>query len=210
MPSPLTSTRRVSKKFAAVLRTVRLATALRRVGRGISRVPLEPLITVVEASDNIASSVPFVQGITSTVATLMKRAEDVKQNRKECKELAQSAERVISLVVAATSGISEDEMDDKMKLNLAELEWQVRMERIVGTMTKLGTQSAVRRFWRKDKHAAALAEHQRALNDALNEFQVKESIAGRLAQRRVMSALSWQLEQKLHREPHSDCGSEPS
>lgn len=48
----------------------------------------------------------------------------VGRNRKECKELARLAESVTSAVVDAASDVQE-ELDEKLLLNLAELEWCV-------------------------------------------------------------------------------------
>ena len=49
--------------------------------------------------------------------------QNVKRNRRECKELAELAETITTALITATSGIKDEDMDDDMKLNLAEYEW---------------------------------------------------------------------------------------
>ncbi|EIW55021.1 uncharacterized protein TRAVEDRAFT_51150 [Trametes versicolor FP-101664 SS1] len=170
MPRRLAQLRQVSKTLPAKLRPVWLGRGIRYLGRGISRIPIAPVITVVETAGNVGSSFPLVQGISSVTITLLQRAQVVGRNRKECKELACLAESVTSAVVEATNDVQEEELDEKFLLHLAELEW--RMEQIVNTMTRLERKPTWRRFWRKDKHDDALIEHKKSLEHALRIFQV--------------------------------------
>ncbi|KAL1949000.1 hypothetical protein VTO73DRAFT_10806 [Trametes versicolor] len=181
MPRRLPQLRQVSKTLAAKLRPVWLGRGIHSLGRGISRIPIAPVIAVVETAGNVGSSFSIVQGISSVTVTLLQRAQAVGRNRKECKELALLAESVTSAVVDATSDVQE-ELDEKMLLHLAELEW--RMAQIADTMTRLERKPTWRRFWRKDKHEDALIEHKKSLEHALRIFQMKEIVSGRCAQRR--------------------------
>ncbi|KAL1950838.1 hypothetical protein VTO73DRAFT_5962 [Trametes versicolor] len=171
MPLRLVPSRQFSKTLATKLRPVWLGRGIRSLGRGISRIPIGPVIVAVETAGNVGSSVPVVQGISSAVVTLLQRAQGVGRNREECKALATLAESVASAVVDATGDVRElEELDEKTLLSLAELEW--RMEQIVKTMTRLERKPVWRRFWHKDKHDAALIEHKESLKHALRIFQV--------------------------------------
>ncbi|KAH9852261.1 hypothetical protein C2E23DRAFT_826565 [Lenzites betulinus] len=186
MPRGLLSLRPLPKgfKWATKLKPggTKFAAGVRCLGRKITKIPLEPAIAVVKAG---GSSVPFMQGISSVVVLVLKRAQSVKQNKKECKELARLSESVLTAVLDATNGVPEEELDDKMRLHLAELEWCVCVTayECLNIMGRLDGKPFLRRFWRKDKHTDALVEHKGALEHALNIFQTKWPIAAYHAQR---------------------------
>lgn len=117
----------------------------------------------------------------------------MKQNRKECKELASLAMSVGSAVRGIIEDVPEDELDEKMKKLIAELEkctlftaslftalitvhivaFCKDMNEIVKIMTRLKDKPVWRRFLRKDKHSDALAEHKQRLKHGLNMFLVR-------------------------------------
>ncbi|EIW51552.1 uncharacterized protein TRAVEDRAFT_54488 [Trametes versicolor FP-101664 SS1] len=162
--------RQFSKTLTTKLRLAGLGRGLRSLGKGISRIPIDPVIVAVETAGNMGSSVPVVQGISSAAVSLLQRAQGVGRNREKCKALAALAESVASAVVDATGDIRNvGDLDEKTLLNLAELEW--RMEQIAKTMTRLERKPVWRRFWHKDKHDEALTEHKESLKHALRIFQ---------------------------------------
>ncbi|KAL1942385.1 hypothetical protein VTO73DRAFT_5987 [Trametes versicolor] len=168
MPLRLAPIRQASKKLATKLKPIWLGKGMRSIGRGVSRIPLKPVAAAVQATGDVGSAVPFLQGISSVVATILQRAETVKQNRKECKELANLAMSVESAVRGVIEDVPEDELDEKMKKHIAELEKD--MNGIVETMTRLKSKPVWRRFLRKDKHSDALVEHRQRLKHGLNMF----------------------------------------
>lgn len=117
----------------------------------------------------------------------------MKRNREECKELARLAEKVVSTVVEVTRDMPRDELDEKMKGHIAELErcfliihctaftvliivYVVAIHRdmneIVETMTHLKDKPVWRRFLRQAKHSDALAKHKQRLEHAPIMFLV--------------------------------------
>lgn len=72
MPLHFATVRQASKKLVTKLK---FGTAMRSTGRAFSRIPLSPFIAVVQATGNVGSSVPFLQGISSVAATILQRAE---------------------------------------------------------------------------------------------------------------------------------------
>lgn len=46
----------------------------------------------------------------------------MKRNREECKELAQLAQNVVAIVANVTKDVPQDELDERMKEHIAELE----------------------------------------------------------------------------------------
>ncbi|KAL1942397.1 hypothetical protein VTO73DRAFT_5999 [Trametes versicolor] len=121
MPLHLAIVRQASKKLVTRLKS---GTTMRSIGRSFSRIPLSPFITVVQATGNVGSSVPFLHGISSVVATILQRAEAVKRNYEECEEIADLAKGVELAVKAAIGDAPEDELDEKTKEHIAELEEQ--------------------------------------------------------------------------------------
>lgn len=143
MPRRLASFRQLSKILTSKLHLAWLGRGIRYLGRGMSRIPIGPVIVAVEAAGHVGSHLPIVQGISSTTVTLLQRAQvsvaspglicpsaqgvlqRVGRNRTECKELAALAGSVASAVVEATGDVREDELDETTRPRLAELEWFV-------------------------------------------------------------------------------------
>lgn len=75
MPLRLTLIRQASKKLVAKLKPKWLGKGMRSISRGISRIPLNPVVAAVQAIGNVGSSVPFLQGVSSIVATILQRTE---------------------------------------------------------------------------------------------------------------------------------------
>ncbi|EIW62900.1 uncharacterized protein TRAVEDRAFT_69110 [Trametes versicolor FP-101664 SS1] len=182
MPFQLAPARQASKKLIAKLKPVWLGKGMRSIGRGASRIPLGPVITVVQTTGNVGSAVPYLQGVSSLVVSILQRADTVKRNREECEELAWLAKSVVSTVGNVTRDVPEDELDEKMKEHITELERN--MTEIMKTMRHLQDKPVWRRFVRKDKHSDALAKHKQGLTHALAMFQTKELVAIRHAQHR--------------------------
>ncbi|OJT11781.1 hypothetical protein TRAPUB_11671 [Trametes pubescens] len=161
--------RQTSKKLLAKLKPVWLGKGIRCIGRGVSHIPLGPVITAVQTTGNVGSAVPYLQGMSSLVALILQRADAVKRNREECKDLARLAERVMSAMVEVIGDVPEDELDGKTTKHIAELKKD--MNEIVEIMERLKGKSVLRRFLRKDKHSDALAKHKQGLTYALVIFQ---------------------------------------
>ena len=47
----------------------------------------------------------------------------MRNNRKECKEIAALTEDLVSGLLAETEGVEEDDLSKRSRLSLAELEW---------------------------------------------------------------------------------------
>ncbi|KAL1939627.1 hypothetical protein VTO73DRAFT_9660 [Trametes versicolor] len=182
MPFQLAPARQASKKLIAKLKPVWLGKGMRSIGRGASRIPLGPVITAVQTTGNVGSAVPYLQGVSSLVVSILQRADTVKRNREECKELAQLAQSVMAMVANVTRDMPQDELDEKMKEHVTELETD--MEEIIKTMTRLQNKPVWRRFLRKDKHSDALSKHHQGLTHALVMFQAKGLVAIGHAQHR--------------------------
>ncbi|EIW55019.1 uncharacterized protein TRAVEDRAFT_22824 [Trametes versicolor FP-101664 SS1] len=123
MSTHLARVRQVSIKL---LRLAWLGREMRRLGRGISRIPLGPFIVAAKTTGTVGSPIPLVQAISSIVVIALQSAQGVKRNHKQCKELANLARAVVSAVVDATSDMPEEELDEKTMVHLAELEWCVQ------------------------------------------------------------------------------------
>ncbi|TBU57186.1 hypothetical protein BD310DRAFT_929839 [Dichomitus squalens] len=113
-----------------------------------------------------------VAGIKVTVAvaatlglSVMEHAAAVKSNRKECKKISALTEEVASGLLSATKDVEEEDLDEITRLNLAELEW--RMQTIGDIMSRMRGESF-------DEHATSLADHRRALQDAISKFQIMQ------------------------------------
>ncbi|KAI0716773.1 hypothetical protein C8Q76DRAFT_617167 [Earliella scabrosa] len=152
-------------------RRLHASTTQRDERKRTSPVEIGTVVTALKVTGQIASSVPFLPGITEATVTILERVDNVKRNRRECKELAELAQTITTALVTATSGIADEDMDDDMKLNLAEYEW--RLQRVVDTMRELRSRSWVQRLLRKDEQEAALAEHRESLKNAWTIFQVR-------------------------------------
>lgn len=75
MPLHLTPIRQASKKLIAKLKPAWLGKGMRSIGRGASRIPLGPVITAVQTTGNVGSAVPYLQGISSLVVSILQRAD---------------------------------------------------------------------------------------------------------------------------------------
>ncbi|TBU36976.1 hypothetical protein BD309DRAFT_974903 [Dichomitus squalens] len=117
-------------------------------------------------------SVPYMQGISEAASKVMEHAAAVKSNRKECKKISALTEEVASGLLSATKDVEEEDLDEITRLNLAELEW--RMQTIGDIMSRMRGESFVRRLLAKDEHATSLADHRRALQDAISKFQIMQ------------------------------------
>lgn len=117
----------------------------------------------------------------------------MKRNGEKCKELARLAEKVLSTMVEVIGDVPEDELDEKTKKHIKELErcilfttsslpgvlttvctvaFHRDMKEIIKIMEHLQDKPVWRRFLRKDKHSDALAKHHQGLTHTLAMFQV--------------------------------------
>ncbi|TBU31247.1 hypothetical protein BD311DRAFT_752906, partial [Dichomitus squalens] len=113
-------------------------------------------------------------GISDAASKLMEHAAAVKSNRKECKKIAALTEELTSGLLSATKDVKEEDLDEITRLNLAELEYSQRMQTIGDIMSRMRGESFVRRLLAKDEHATSLADHRRALQDAISKFQIMQ------------------------------------
>ncbi|KAM5542528.1 hypothetical protein V8D89_003987 [Ganoderma adspersum] len=117
----------------------------------------------------LGSSVPYMQGIVEAANEVIAYAEAMKSNRKECKEIAALAEELVRGLLAETGGVKEDELSERSRLGLAEL--QRKLETIGKAMRDMGRTTLVRGILLKENHAAQLVDHRRTLQDAVAKFQ---------------------------------------
>lgn len=71
----LAPARQTSKKLIAKLKPVWLGKGMRSIGRGASRIPLGPVITAVQTTGNVGSAVPYLQGVSSLVVSILQRVD---------------------------------------------------------------------------------------------------------------------------------------
>lgn len=75
MPLQLAPVRKTSKKLIAKLKPVWLGKGMRSIGRGAARIPLGPVITAVQTTGNVGSAVPYLQGVSSLVVSILQRVD---------------------------------------------------------------------------------------------------------------------------------------
>lgn len=75
MPFQLAPARQASKKLIAKLKPVWLGKQMRSIGRRASRIPLGPVITVVQTTGGVGSAVPYLQGFSTLVVSILQRAD---------------------------------------------------------------------------------------------------------------------------------------
>ncbi|KAI0631221.1 hypothetical protein C8Q77DRAFT_1075045 [Trametes polyzona] len=172
MPAGRVAVRQMShlKDIARKLKPKYVLTGVRALRKGVSKVPLSPVIMAVKTTGEVGASIPSLAGICSVLAKVLERAEETKKNREECRNLARRAEELVSFLVTVVGDGKEEELDEKTRLNLADFEW--RMEEIVRAMARVERIPAWRRFLGKDKHKDTLAQHKENLERAFSYFAV--------------------------------------
>ncbi|OBZ67246.1 hypothetical protein A0H81_12976 [Grifola frondosa] len=152
---------------------------MRRAKRCSSAVKVTKLS--LELFGKFGSPVPFVQAIVGTSLQIMQYAEVVQGNRKACKELAQLVGEITEALLRATEGAQAHEFDDRLMLDIADLQWQapyycLRVSTTVQLMTR---QRLLHRFLHRDKHTGEIAEHRECLKNAMAVFQIRNGISMR-------------------------------
>lgn len=70
-----TNLARVRQVSMTLLRPVWLGREMRRLGRGISRIPLGPIIVAAKTTGTVGSPIPLVQAISSIVVIALQSAQ---------------------------------------------------------------------------------------------------------------------------------------
>ncbi|KAI0758020.1 hypothetical protein C8Q74DRAFT_292627 [Fomes fomentarius] len=149
-----------------------------------SPVALETVAFAMQLAGQLGSSVLFLQGVMEATAKILERIEAIKRHHKDCKELGKDAQLIIDMMWSTTETMPEEDLDDTLRLHLAELE--TALEGIIAAMHDLRKQSRLQRVLRKQHNDAALSENKDKLKNALRAFQYKELIATHCYQARAV------------------------
>ncbi|KAI0758025.1 hypothetical protein C8Q74DRAFT_1441667 [Fomes fomentarius] len=149
-----------------------------------SPVGLENAAFAMQMAGQLGSSVPYLQGVMEATAKILERIEAVKRNHKDCKELGEHAQSIIDMMWSTTEKMAEEDLDDLLRLHLAELE--TALLGIITAMHDLRKQSKFQRILRKQHNDAALSEHKEKLKNAFLAFQFKELIVTHCYQARAV------------------------
>ncbi|PIL37752.1 hypothetical protein GSI_01446 [Ganoderma sinense ZZ0214-1] len=153
----------------------------RRLLRGST--VLSGIKVAAAVAGKVGGSVPYMQGIVDAANEVVACAEAMKNNRKECKKIAALTEELVKGVLAETDGVEEDELSERSRLNLAELEW--KLETVGKAMKEMRKMTLLRRLLSKDEHATQLVEHRRTLQDAVVKFQLMHCVRMDLRMARI-------------------------
>ncbi|KAI0758044.1 hypothetical protein C8Q74DRAFT_1210364 [Fomes fomentarius] len=142
-----------------------------------SPVGLDNAAFATQLAAQLGSSVPFLPGVMEATAKILERIEAVKRSHKDCKELGEYARVFIDMMWSVTDKMPEEDLDDFLRLHLAELE--TALQGIITAMQDLRKQSRLQRILRKQHNDAALSEHKEKLKNALTAFQVRYQVFNR-------------------------------
>ncbi|KAI1791037.1 hypothetical protein LXA43DRAFT_449348 [Ganoderma leucocontextum] len=108
------------------------------------------VLAVLRAVDPAA----FARRSRACVDAACDRRAAMKSNREDCKQIAALAEELVNGLLAETEGVEDEDLSERSRVNLADLEWRLqRTGKAMGEMRK-----------------ATLVEHRRALQALSRSF----------------------------------------